>query len=117
MLPLNSVDSPSVQEWWHLQPIETNGIPGVRRMSFLDKDDLIYGDDEMDLMKFQTAAKAIGVYTSTIDGKTGPNTRAAAQEFLPIIQQILGLPDPQKTQLENIEFMAKLKQINQISDI
>jgi peptidoglycan hydrolase-like protein with peptidoglycan-binding domain len=105
-------------EWWHLQPIETNGIPAARRMSFLDKDDLIYGDDSMiDLTRFQTAAKAIGAYSSTIDGKTGPNTKAAAQEFLPIVQQILGLPDVQKTQLENIELKAKIKQINQISDI
>ena len=23
ILPLNKVDSPSIQEWWHLQPIET----------------------------------------------------------------------------------------------
>jgi len=111
MLPLNSVDSPSVQEWWHLQPIETNGIPGARRMSFLDKDDLIYGDDEMDLTKFQTAAKAIGVYTSIIDGKTGPNTRAAAQKFLPIVQQILGLPDVQKLYAEILDLKTRINDI------
>jgi hypothetical protein len=111
MLPLNAVDSPSVQEWWHLQPIETNGIPGARRMSFLGLDDLIYGDDEMDLMKFQTAAKAIGVYASTIDGKTGPNTKVAAQEFLPIIRQILGLPDAQKLYAEILDLKTRINDI------
>jgi hypothetical protein len=108
MLPLNTVDSPSVLEWWHLQPIETNGIPGAKRAAFLDKDDLIYGDDNMiDLRLFQDAAQEIGVYKGVIDGKNGPMTKAAAQEFLLIIQQILGLPDVQKLQ----------KQIDQINKI
>jgi hypothetical protein len=80
-------------------------------MSFLDKDDLIYGDDEMDLTKFQTAAKAIGVYTSIIDGKTGPNTRAAAQKFLPIVQQILGLPDVQKLYAEILDLKTRINDI------
>jgi hypothetical protein len=112
MLPLNTVDSPSVLEWWHLQPIETNGIPGARRMSFLDKDDLIYGDDRMiDLTEFQTAAKAIGVYSSAIDGKSGPITKAAAKEFLPIIQQILGLPDVQKLYAEILDLKTRLNDI------
>ena len=118
MLPLNTVDSPSVLEWWHLQPVETNGIPAARRMSFLDPDDLIYGDDEMiSFMQFQTAAKHIGILKGAVDNKNGPDSKNAASEFLTIIQQILSLPDTTKTQLENIELKAKLKQINQISDI
>jgi hypothetical protein len=42
MLPLNKVDSPSVVEWWHLQPVESAGVSSDRRKFFLDKDDLIY---------------------------------------------------------------------------
>jgi N-acetyl-anhydromuramyl-L-alanine amidase AmpD len=58
----------------------------------------------IDLIKFQTAAKAIGVYTGAVDNKTGPMTRAAAQEFLPQVLQILGLKDPRDMQKE-IELM------------
>lgn len=43
MLPLNMIDSPKVQEWWHIQPIETNGIAPEKRITFLDPDDLIVG--------------------------------------------------------------------------
>ena len=50
--------------------------------------------DGMNLIKFQTAAKHIGVYNDEIDNKAGPNTRAAAEEFLKITLQILGLQDP-----------------------
>jgi hypothetical protein len=42
MLPMNKVDSPSVLEWWHIQPIETSGIGSAKRKLFMDKDDLIY---------------------------------------------------------------------------
>jgi hypothetical protein len=68
-------------------------------------------------MQFQTAAKHIGILKGAVDNKNGPDSKNAASEFLIIIQQILSLPDTAKTQLENIELKAKLKQINQISDI
>jgi len=44
----------------------------------------------MDIRTFQTAAQAVGLYNSTVDGINGPHTRAAAKAFLPVIQQILG---------------------------
>lgn len=87
MLPLNKVDSPSVIEWWHLQPIETNGIASNKRKDFLDKDDLIYGEDGggMEVTEFQAA---MGL---TADGIAGPQTKAKAIEVMQCCQQILGL--------------------------
>lgn len=41
-LPLNRIDSPSVLEWWHVQPIETLGYTGVRSQ-FAAPDDAVYG--------------------------------------------------------------------------
>lgn len=96
ILPLNKVDSPSVQEWWHIQPIETAyGIAASERKNFLDKDDVIYGGGRMDLKEFQTAMKHIGYYTGKIDGIVGPLTRAAAEACLPLALEILDLPNPQ----------------------
>lgn len=87
MVPLNRVDSPSVVEWWHLQPIETNGIAGSNRKSFLDADDEIYGVKEVQkqvtIKEFQTANGL------TADGVIGPKTIAKALEVLPVVQEIL----------------------------
>jgi hypothetical protein len=77
MLPLNTVDSPSVLEWWHLQPVETNGIPGTKRMAFLDPDDLIIGDDEMQWSKEILTARVKAYQKSnglSSDGIAGPIT-------------------------------------------
>lgn len=93
MVPLNKIDSLSVIEWWHLQPVETNGIPGIKRKDFLDPDDEIYGGNNMTLKQFQTAAKTVGLYKSTIDGLNGPKTRAAAEQFLDAALSILDMED------------------------
>lgn len=105
MVPLNKVDSPSVVEWWHIQPIETNGIPGSQRASFLDPDDEIYyGGDSMGtweekavefVKKFQ---KATGL---TVDGKAGTQTNAK-------LDQLLAENKDLKTRLNEIKVKATL---------
>ena len=107
MVPLNRIDSPNVVEWWHLQPIETNGIPGYKRKEFLDPDDEIYGGNKMTLKQFQTAAKHIGLYKSTIDGINGKNTKEAAEEFLDAVLSIL-----------DVDLQAEIKGLKQrLNDI
>ena len=83
MVPLNRIDSPSVVEWWHIQPVETNGIPGNKRKDFLDPDDEI-GGSEMTVKEFQ---KITGLVA---DGIAGPKTKAKAQEVQAVIHQIMG---------------------------
>lgn len=104
MLPLNKIDSPSVVEWWHLQPIETHGIAGADRAKFLDPDDEIYGGEAMGawedkavefVKKFQRAAGL------TVDGKAGPQTNAKLDELLDENQDM-------KTRLNDIRVMATL---------
>ena len=68
----------------------------------------------MNLIKFQTAAKHIGVYNDEIDNKAGPNTRAAAEEFLKITLQILGLQDPRELQAENAQLSNDMRLIQGI---
>lgn len=70
--------------------------------------------DGMNLIKFQTAAKHIGVYNDKIDNKAGPNTRAAAEEFLKITLQILGLKDPRELQAENTQLKNDKRLIEEI---
>ena len=90
MVPLNRIDSPNVVEWWHIQPIETNGIPGYKRKDFLDLDDEVYGGSEMGwddkavefVKKFQ---KATGL---TADGKAGNDTNKKLDEILNELLQI-----------------------------
>lgn len=115
ILPLNNIDYPKYPEWWHLQPIETAiGIAKNDRKNFLDKDDAIWGDGEMVLTEFQTAAKHIGVYNDKVDNKAGPKTRAAAEEFLTITLQILGLKDPRELQAENTQLKNDKRLIEEI---
>ena len=84
MVPLNKADSPSVVEWWHIQPVETNGIPGNKRKDFLDPDDEIYGGVNMGwdekanqfVKKFQKATGLID------DGKAGNDTNKKLDEIL-----------------------------------
>lgn len=113
ILPLNKVDSPSMVEWWHLQPIETAyGITKAQRATFLNKDDFIYGrDDDMDVRQFQTAMKHIGKYNSTIDNKAGPATKKAAEECLLVVLQILGITDPKKLTAELSDLKTRLNDI------
>ncbi len=107
MLPLNKVDSPSVVEWWHIQPIETNGVSGSLRASFLDPDDEVYGkDDTMDVKAFQ---KAFGLVA---DGIAGPKTKAKAVEVYPLIQTILQIPDAVKLKTENDQLKNDMRIIN-----
>ena len=114
ILPLNNVDS-KVIEWWHLQPIETAyGIAKENRKNFLDPDDAIWGDGEIVLTEFQTAAKHINVYKGEVDNKAGKQTKAAAEEFLKITLQILGLQDPRELQAENTQLKNDKKLIEDI---
>lgn len=51
----------------------------------------------MNILDFQKAMKAIGVYKGKVDNDPGPLTRAAAEECLKVIRLILGYggnPDP-----------------------
>ena len=83
MVPLNKIDS-NVVEWWHIQPVETNGIPGNKRKDFLDPDDEIYGGVNMGwdekanqfVKKFQKATGLID------DGKAGNDTNKKLDEIL-----------------------------------
>ncbi|EMS72209.1 hypothetical protein [Ruminiclostridium cellobioparum] len=69
MLPLNNVDSPKVLEWWHLQPIESDGVASDKRKSFLDKDDVIYSKDKVvkgdDIVTFEEALKIVATKVNT----------------------------------------------------
>ena len=115
ILPLNNIDYPQYPEWWHLQPIETaTGIAKADRKNFLDKDDAIWGDGEMVLTEFQTAAKHIGVYKDKVDNKPGKLTKAAAEEFLKITLQILGLQDSRELQAENTQLKNDMRLIQGI---
>ncbi len=44
----------------------------------------------MNILDFQKAMKYIGVYKGKVDNTPGPQTKAAAEECLKVIQQILG---------------------------
>ena len=91
ILPLNKVDSPSLVEWWHLQPIETaTGITKEKRKNYLDPDDQVYGKNTITVKQFQTAMKAIGLYTGALDDSPGVLTKAAANKIIQLIHQILG---------------------------
>ena len=105
ILPLNKIDSPSIQEWWHIQPIETaTGIEKYDRKNFLDPDDVIWGQGgDMILTDFQKAMAHIGVYKGKVDNKAGPLTKAAAEECLPMVLDILGLEDPRKIRTEYVQ--------------
>ena len=88
MVPLNKIDG-AVIEWWHLQPVETNGIPGYKRKDFLGPDDEIYGGNDMwdekaveFVKKFQ---KAAGL---TVDGKAGNDTNKKLDDLLKELAQI-----------------------------
>lgn len=45
------------------------------------------------VVKIQKALKAIGLYTGEIDGKAGPLTRKAMNEFYPMLQSVMMIPD------------------------
>lgn len=91
ILPLNKLDYPKAPEWWHLQPIETaTGISREQRKSYLDADDLVYGKNTLTVKQFQTAMKAIGLYTGAIDDSPGALTKAAANKIIQLLHQILG---------------------------
>ncbi len=84
ILPLNRVDSPSVQEWWHLQPIETNGVAASLRKTFLDPDDILYEEEKnMTVKEFQA------VHGLSADGVVGEKTAAKALEELQVVKEIL----------------------------
>lgn len=51
-------------------------------------------NEGMTLVKFQTAAKHIGLYNYEVDNKAGRLTKEAAKQFLPIILEILSLKNP-----------------------
>jgi len=70
--------------------------------------------ESMNLIKFQTAAKYIGVYNDKVDNKAGPKTKAAAEEFLKITLQILGLQDPRELQAENAQLSNDMRLIQGI---
>jgi len=43
ILPLNMIDKKAGPwEWWHIQPIETKGVPSAMRMKFLTDDKIYY---------------------------------------------------------------------------
>jgi hypothetical protein len=98
MLPLNSVDSPSIQEWWHLQPVETNGIAPAKRISFLDPDDLIVGDtmDKNDIISFQKT------YGLTQNGIPDDKTKAMASKVMDVCEFILKSQMPPSASYEVI---------------
>lgn len=112
ILPLNKVDSPNVLEWWHIQPIETaHGIMPSERANFLDPDDEIYGDGDMDLREFQTAMKHVGAYKGKVDNINGPLTRAAAESCLPIVLEVLDLNDPRDMSDKLKDYEKRLNKI------
>jgi hypothetical protein len=88
MLPLNKIDSPGVVEWWHLQPIETDGIPGAQRTNFLDPDDEIWGDDMWDKKAVEFVKKFQSATGLTEDGKAGNDTNKKLNEILKELSQI-----------------------------
>jgi peptidoglycan hydrolase-like protein with peptidoglycan-binding domain len=83
MCPLNNVDG-TVREWWHLQPIETNGVKSEDRSSFLSSD-LSYGVLRVNIKKgnkgeivkeVQRILNKAG-YAIEVDGIFGEWTEAA----------------------------------------
>lgn len=114
MLPLNKIDSPNNVEWWHLQPIETVGVAKDQRKNFLDPDDEIYGGVKVSVIKIQRALKEIGLYTGAIDGKAGPLTRKAMNEFYPMLQEVMQIPDTMKLQAENNQMKNDMRLIAEI---
>lgn len=79
---------PLSEEPWHVQLIETKGT--AKEAIKKDYEDYMKGGGIMDVVQFQTAMKAIGLYTGKIDGIAGKLTRAAAEKCLPLLHQILG---------------------------
>lgn len=81
---------PMSWESWHVQLIETKGLPkSVLRKDF---EQFTKGAESLDMntAQFQTAMKAIDLYSGKIDGKAGPLTMAAAEKCLPLLHQMLG---------------------------
>lgn len=70
-----------------------------------------YLAEEMNLVKFQTAAKYIDVYKGEVDNKPGKLTKAAAEEFLKIVLEILKLHDPRELQIEIAQLTAEKAQL------
>jgi hypothetical protein len=99
---------PMAHEPWHIEPIESYGMSKEEKIKIRDS----YREvKNVDIKGLQTAGKAIGVYNKTIDGTNGPGTKAAAEEFLPVVLQVLGLQDPRKLQDENVKLREKLNNI------
>lgn len=110
MLPLNNINYPKAPEWWHLQPIETAvKIAKADRENFLDPDDEIYGGVKVSVIKIQRALKEIGLYTGAIDGKAGPLTRKAMNEFYPMLQEVMQIPDGLKLKNDMIQMQNDIR--------
>lgn len=79
---------PISEEPWHVQLIETKGVgkDAIKK----DFEEYMKGGGVMDIAQFQTAMKAIGLYTGKIDGIVGKMTRDAAEKCIPLLHQILG---------------------------
>jgi hypothetical protein len=98
---------PMSYEPWHVQVIETKGVPKAEiKKYFLD------GGGEMDdISLLQTAMKAVGLYTKKIDGDNGAGTKGGAEKLLPIVLKALDLPDPRELQKVNNEMKTRLNDI------
>jgi hypothetical protein len=87
---------PMDYEPWHVQVIETKGVSKEEIKRYF-KEGNMFG-----LREFQTAAKAVGVYTGNIDGLNGPKTQAAAEVFKPIVDYIISTIQRPKFTYEKI---------------
>lgn len=56
-----------------------------------------------DIIEFQKAAQAVGLYAGKLDGVPGPKTQAAAMAFKPVIDDIIAfMPKPVRFRYEKI---------------
>lgn len=61
------------------------------------------------VIRIQKALKTIGLYTGEIDGKAGPLTKKAMNEFYPMLQQTMQIPDAYKLKSENDELKNDIR--------
>ena len=86
MCPLNNVDG-TVREWWHIQPIETNGVSPWKRAAFLSSD-MAYGILRGNALRIGAKGESVkevqrmlnkAGYDIKVDGIYGKQTEAAVR--------------------------------------